>query len=29
VTVFPLHQVNEALIAVKQDAIDGAAVITP
>jgi alcohol dehydrogenase, propanol-preferring len=29
VTVFPLDQVNEALIAVKNDAIDGAAVITP
>ncbi|MGA9980068.1 MAG: zinc-dependent alcohol dehydrogenase family protein [Candidatus Sulfotelmatobacter sp.] len=29
VTVFPLEQVNEALIAVKNDAIDGAAVITP
>jgi propanol-preferring alcohol dehydrogenase len=27
VTVFPLDQVNEALIAVKRDAIDGAAVI--
>jgi propanol-preferring alcohol dehydrogenase len=29
VTVFSLDQVNEALIAVKNDAIDGAAVITP
>jgi propanol-preferring alcohol dehydrogenase len=29
VTVFPLDQVNEALIAVKNDAIDGAAVIVP
>ena len=29
VTVFPLDQVNEALLAVKNDAIDGAAVITP
>jgi len=29
VTVFPLDQVNEALIAVKNDSIDGAAVITP
>src|SRR5216683_2881346 len=28
VTVFPLDQVNEALIAVKEDSIDGAAVIT-
>ena len=27
VTSFPLHQVNEALLAVKNDAIDGAAVI--
>jgi propanol-preferring alcohol dehydrogenase len=29
VTVFPLDQANEALQAVKRDAIDGAAVITP
>lgn len=29
VTAFPLHQANEALIAVKNDAIDGAAVIVP
>jgi alcohol dehydrogenase, propanol-preferring len=29
VTAFPLEQINEALIAVKKDAIDGAAVITP
>jgi alcohol dehydrogenase, propanol-preferring len=29
VTVFPLAQANEALIAVKNDAIDGAAVIVP
>jgi propanol-preferring alcohol dehydrogenase len=29
VTVFPLDQANEALIAVKNDAIDGAAVIVP
>ena len=29
VTVFPLEQVNEALLAVKNDAVDGAAVITP
>jgi propanol-preferring alcohol dehydrogenase len=29
VTVFPLDQLNEALIAVKTDSIDGAAVITP
>jgi propanol-preferring alcohol dehydrogenase len=29
VTVFPLDQVNEALVAVKNDAIDGAAVIKP
>jgi len=29
VTVFPLDQSNEALIAVKNDAIDGAAVIIP
>ncbi len=28
VTAFPLDQVNEALIAVKEDSIDGAAVIT-
>lgn len=29
VTVFPLDQANEALLAVKQDAIDGAAVVVP
>jgi alcohol dehydrogenase, propanol-preferring len=29
VTVFPLDQANEALTALKQDAIDGAAVIVP
>jgi alcohol dehydrogenase, propanol-preferring len=29
VTVFPLDEINEALIAVKNDAIGGAAVITP
>jgi alcohol dehydrogenase, propanol-preferring len=29
VTVFPLNQANEALIAVKNDAVDGAAVILP
>jgi alcohol dehydrogenase, propanol-preferring len=29
VTVFPLDQANEALLAVKHDAIDGAAVIVP
>src|SRR5580704_2128923 len=29
VTVFPLSQANEALLAVKNDAIDGAAVIVP
>jgi propanol-preferring alcohol dehydrogenase len=29
VTVFPLDQANEALLAVKNDAIDGAAVIEP
>jgi propanol-preferring alcohol dehydrogenase len=29
VTVFPLDQANEALLAVKNDAVDGAAVITP
>ncbi|MGP0016941.1 MAG: zinc-dependent alcohol dehydrogenase family protein [Candidatus Sulfotelmatobacter sp.] len=29
VTVFPLDQANEALIAVKNDAVDGAAVIVP
>lgn len=29
VTVFPLDQANEALIAVKNDAVDGAAVILP
>ena len=29
VTVFSLDQVNEALLAVKNDAVDGAAVITP
>jgi propanol-preferring alcohol dehydrogenase len=28
VTVFPLEQANEALLAVKKDRIDGAAVIT-
>ncbi len=28
-TIFPLAQANEALIAVKNDSIDGAAVITP
>ncbi|HTE83652.1 MAG TPA: hypothetical protein VK821_02895 [Dehalococcoidia bacterium] len=28
VTAFPLDQVNEALIAVKEDSIDGAAVMT-
>jgi propanol-preferring alcohol dehydrogenase len=28
ITVFPLDQANEALLAVKNDAIDGAAVIT-
>jgi propanol-preferring alcohol dehydrogenase len=28
-TVFPLDQVNKALIAVKKDAIDGAAVVVP
>jgi propanol-preferring alcohol dehydrogenase len=28
VTAFPLHHANEALQAVKNDAIDGAAVIT-
>jgi propanol-preferring alcohol dehydrogenase len=28
VNAFPLDQVNEALIAVKEDSIDGAAVIT-
>jgi len=27
VTAFPLDQANEALLAVKRDAIDGAAVI--
>ena len=29
VTSFPLDQANEALLAVKKDAIDGAAVILP
>ncbi len=29
VTVFPLDQANEALIAVKNDAVDGAAVLAP
>jgi propanol-preferring alcohol dehydrogenase len=29
VTVFPLDEANEALLAVKSDAIDGAAVIVP
>ncbi len=29
VTVFPLDQANEALLAVKNDAVDGAAVIVP
>ena len=29
VTVFPLEQANEALLAVKNDAVDGAAVIVP
>jgi alcohol dehydrogenase, propanol-preferring len=29
VTVFPLDQANEALLAVKKDAIDGAAVVVP
>ena len=29
VTVFPLDQANEALAAVKSDAIDGAAVSVP
>ena len=29
VTIFPLHQANEALAAVKSDSIDGAAVIVP
>ena len=29
VTVFPLDQANEALLAVKADAVDGAAVIVP
>jgi alcohol dehydrogenase, propanol-preferring len=28
-TVFPLDQVNDALLAVAQDAIDGAAVVVP
>jgi propanol-preferring alcohol dehydrogenase len=28
VTAFPLDQINEALIAVKEDSIDGAAAIT-
>jgi propanol-preferring alcohol dehydrogenase len=29
ITTFPLDQANEALLAVKNDAIDGAAVIVP
>jgi propanol-preferring alcohol dehydrogenase len=29
VTAFPLHQANQALCALKEDSIDGAAVITP
>ncbi|HEY5174898.1 MAG TPA: zinc-dependent alcohol dehydrogenase family protein [Terriglobales bacterium] len=29
VTKFPLHQANEALLAIKNDSIDGAAVIVP
>jgi propanol-preferring alcohol dehydrogenase len=29
VTVFPLDRVNDALMAVKNDAIDGAAVVVP
>jgi len=29
VTVFSLDQANEALLAVKNDAVDGAAVIVP
>ena len=29
VTVFPLEQANEALLAVKNDAVDGAAVVVP
>ena len=29
VTAFPLDQVNQALLAVKNDSIDGAAVILP
>ncbi len=29
VTTFPLNQVNEALLAIKRDAIDGAAVVIP
>jgi propanol-preferring alcohol dehydrogenase len=29
VTVFPLEKANEALTAIKNDAIDGAAVIVP
>jgi propanol-preferring alcohol dehydrogenase len=29
VTVFPLDQANEALIAVKNDAVDGAAIVVP
>jgi propanol-preferring alcohol dehydrogenase len=28
-TKFPLHQANEALLAIKNDSIDGAAVIVP
>jgi hypothetical protein len=29
VTAFPLDQVNEALLAIKNDSIDGAAAIIP
>ena len=29
VTVFPLDQANEALLALKRDSIDGAAVLVP
>jgi hypothetical protein len=29
VTQFPLEKANDALLAIKQDAIDGAAVIVP
>jgi propanol-preferring alcohol dehydrogenase len=29
ITAFPLDQVNDALLAIKRDAIDGAAVIIP